>query len=71
MRRALDKGPIEEHYGKIKDSDRSFDVCLWQKHGPLAIFEAAYDMIKDYILIRGENADELRLQRTVESFKKA
>ena len=67
----MKKRRIEENFGKMTDDDRSFDFRFWRKQGPAAIFEAAYDMIKDYLLIRGKSADKLRLQRTVESFKKA
>ncbi|MBW2368929.1 MAG: hypothetical protein JRH15_13695 [Deltaproteobacteria bacterium] len=59
-----------ESYGKLGD-DRSFDHYFWQEQGPKAIFDAAYDLIRDYLLIREEYADQPRLQRTVESFQKA
>jgi len=62
---------IEESYQLISVDDRSFDIRFWQEQGDLAIFEAVTEMLKDYFLIRGENADEFRLQRTVESFRKA
>ena len=39
--------------------------------GDVAIFEAVAEMINDYFLIRGKNADESRLQRTIETFRKA
>ncbi len=57
---------IEENYQRIKDDNRSFDIRFWQSQGHHAIFEAAWELIRDYYLIRGENADEFRLQRTVE-----
>jgi hypothetical protein len=63
--------PIEENYQRIADDSRSFDICFWQSQGPRAIFEAVSDMLRDYFLIRGKDADESRLQRTVESFRKA
>ena len=34
-------------------------------------FEAVWEILNDYFLIRGEDAYESRLQRTVESFRKA
>ncbi len=43
---------------------------FWQTQGDIAIFEAVTEMLKDYFLIRGKNADEFRLQRTIESFRK-
>ncbi|MCD6273328.1 MAG: hypothetical protein J7K30_10935 [Deltaproteobacteria bacterium] len=60
---------ITESYGKFKN-DRSFDRNFWQEQGPKAIFEAAHDMIKDYLLIRNDYADEPGFQRTIESFQK-
>jgi len=51
--------------------DRSFDHRFWQKQEPQAIFDAAYDIIKDYLLIRDNYAGEPRLQRTIESIQKA
>jgi hypothetical protein len=62
---------IEESYKPIGDEDRSFDIRFWQSQGDTAIFEAVTEMLKDYFLIRGKNADEFRLQRSVETFRKA
>jgi hypothetical protein len=62
---------IEEKYQRITDGSRSFDIRFWQSQGDRAIFEAVTEMIHDYFLIRGKNADESRLQRTIESFRKA
>lgn len=64
------KTKFTESYGRIEDLDRSFDQEFWQKQGTKAIFEAAYDMIKDYLLLKEGYAHEPRLQRTVESFGK-
>ena len=61
---------IEENYQRIVDDRRLFDIRFWQSQGDQAIFEAMTEMLKDYVLIRGKNADELRLQRTVENFRK-
>jgi hypothetical protein len=62
---------VEENYQRIMDDRRLFDIRFWQSQGDLAIFEAAWGMLTDYLLIRGKNADESRLQRTVEYFRKA
>ena len=62
---------IEENYARITDGGRSFDIRFWQSRGDQAIFEAVLEMLRDYYLIRGKDADEFRLQRTVESFRKA
>ena len=61
---------IEENYQRITDDRRSFDIRFWLSQGDRAIFEAASVMLRDYFLIRGKSADEFRLQRTVESFRK-
>ena len=61
----------EENYQRITDDTRLFDIRFWQSQGDLAIFQAAAGMIDDYFLIRGKNADESRLQRTIEDFQKA
>ena len=61
---------IEENYQRITDDRRSFDIRFWQAQGDLAIFEAVTEMLNDYFLIRGKNADEFRLQRTIENFRK-
>jgi hypothetical protein len=62
---------IEENYQRITDDKRLFDIRFWQSQGDIAIFEAAAEMLNDYLLIRGKNADESRFQRTVETFRKA
>ena len=62
---------FEENYQRMIDDRRSFDIRFWQSQGDVAIFEAVTEMHNDYLLIRGKNADESRLQRTVETFRKA
>ncbi len=62
---------IEENYQLIINDRRSFDIRFWQSQGDVAVFEAVTEMLNDYLLIRGENADESRLQRTVENLRKA
>ena len=62
---------IRESYGPIGDNEDRFDIEFWQSQGDLAIFDAALDMILDYLIIRHGHADKPRLQRTVESFGKA
>lgn len=61
---------IKENYQLIADDRRSFDIRFWQSQGDLAIFEAVTEMLNDYFLIRGKNANESRLQRTIETFRK-
>ena len=62
---------IDENYQRTSDDRRLFDIRFWQSQGDIAIFEAVTEMLNDYFLIRGKNADESRLQRTVENFRKA
>jgi hypothetical protein len=64
------KRKFEEKYRRIEGADRSFDIRFWQEKGDIAIFKAMEDMINDYLKLRGKNAHESRLQRTVESFRK-
>ena len=60
---------IVENYGKLGQSTQ-FDTTFWQAQPPEVLFDAAFDMIKDYLLIKENYADEPRLQRTIESFQK-
>lgn len=62
---------ISEAYRQIGDPDDRFDVNFWQSQGERAIFEAALEMISDYLILRYGHADQPRLQRTVEFFGKA
>lgn len=64
------KKPIQESYRRVTDNSRDFDQRFWQAQGDVAIFEAVSEMIRDYLMLRGQNADKLRIQRTVESFRK-
>jgi hypothetical protein len=62
---------IREFYRRIGDETDRFDIEFWQAQGDQAIFDAALDMIRDYLALRYGHADEPRLQRTVEHFGKA
>ena len=64
------KRKIEEKYQRIEDADRSFDVRFWQEKGDIAIFKAMEDMVNDYLKLRGKDAHESRIQRTVEAFRR-
>ena len=61
---------LRENYGKLGEDD-TFDLTFWQSQPPEVLFDAAYDLIKDYLLLKEGYAGEPRLQRTVESFRKA
>lgn len=60
---------IRENYGKLGE-DRDFSTDFWQSQPREVLFEAALDLIRDYLLLKEGYADEPRLQRTVESFQK-
>ena len=62
---------IKEAYRRIGDEEDRFDVEFWQSQGDRAIFDAALEMIQDYLMVRYGHADEPRLQRTAEHFGKA
>ena len=62
---------IKESYGRIRDNEERFDIDFWQQQGEQAIFNAAFDMILDYLMLRDGYVDKPGLQRTVESFGKA
>jgi hypothetical protein len=61
---------VMERYGRLHEMDRSFDIEYWQRLGPEAIMEAAWQLVVDAHLARGGTMDELRLQRTVEHFQR-
>jgi len=61
---------IHESYRPIGDKDDRFDIDFWQSQGDEAIFNAALDMILDYLILRYGHVDKPRLQRTVEHFGK-
>jgi len=61
---------IIESYGRIGENEDRFDIEFWQQQGDQAIFNAALDMIMDYLLVRYGYVDKPRLQRTVEFFGK-
>lgn len=57
-------------FGKLKEMDRSFDIEYWQRQGDAAIFQAGWELAELYHRNQGMNADELRLQRTLENFQR-
>jgi hypothetical protein len=62
---------IQESYRRVGDKADRFDIEFWQSQGEQAIFNAALEMIQDYLIIRYGHADQPRLQRSVEHFGKA
>ncbi|GEM_PF-899268 len=65
------RGRFVEHYGPVKGSSRDFDVAFWQAQGPIAIFNAAEELIRNYLLMRGEDVSKLRIERTLTVIRKA
>jgi hypothetical protein len=59
-----------ERYGRLPDMDRSFDIEYWQRLGPAAIFEAAWQMTVDAHALQPGGPNELRLRRTVENLQR-
>ena len=50
--------------------DGSFDRDFWRRLGHEARFAAAWDMVAEVDLIRGKDARESRLQRSVEHLQR-
>ena len=50
--------------------DGSFDREFWRRAGHEARFAAAWEMVQEVNLIRGRDADESRLQRSVEHLQR-
>jgi hypothetical protein len=63
--------PVMERFGSIRNLDRSFDIEYWQRQGDSAIFRAAWELVEFYYRDRGLDPNELRLQRSVESFQRS
>jgi hypothetical protein len=61
---------VMERYGRIREMDRSFDIEYWQRQGDAAIFRAAWELVELYWRIHDRDPNELRLQRSVESFER-
>ena len=66
---ATTKRPLfQERYGRLDAADRSFDLHFWQSQTDEARYAATWDLVVLAQKIKGRSLDELRLQRTVESF---
>ena len=59
---------VMERHGRLTDMDRSFEIAYWQRLGPAATLEAAWQLVVDAHSRKPGGNDELRLRRTVESF---
>jgi hypothetical protein len=58
---------IMERLTPLESLDRSFDVEFWQRQSATARFSAAWEMVVFAHQLKGRDATELRLQRTVEA----
>jgi hypothetical protein len=68
----VDHEPISfnmERYGRLRDMDRSFDIAYWQRLGPQAIFEAAWQIVVVAHSRRPGGSDELKFRRSIETFQ--
>jgi len=61
---------ITERLIHRRDNDRAFDLEFWQAAGAEARFAAAWQMVNEVQLIRGEHVTESRLQRSVEHLER-
>jgi len=64
------KRDITEKLVRRGEEERAFDREFWRHRSAQEKFDAAWQMVVDYYLLRGKDADELRLQRTVEKLKR-
>ena len=47
-----------------------FDQKFWRQAGSQARFAAAYEILKDYMKVKGKNASSLRLRRSVQNIER-
>ena len=52
------------------EDDGSFDREFWRRVGPEGRWAAMWQMVKDYIVLRGGDESDLRFQRTVAKLKR-
>jgi hypothetical protein len=62
---------VMERIANIQEAGRSFDIEYWQRQGDAAIYRAAWELVEFYHREQGMEPDELRLQRSIESFQRA
>lgn len=56
---------IKEWYGRFEDAELFPDIEYWKHQSDLAKFDAAWDMVIEAHLIKGEDLRESRLQRAI------
>ena len=62
---------IMEKLTPLATLDRSFDIEFWQRQSSTARFSAAWEMVEFAYQLKGRDATELQLQRTLESLESA
>ena len=53
----------------LKDQDRSFDLAFWKRVGASGRFEAAWQMVCDYVKWKKIHGFKQRLRRSVASLQ--
>ncbi len=61
---------ITEWYGRLEDSEPFPDLEYWQSQDDETKFDAAWEMVIEAHLIKGEDLRESRLQRTIGSLQR-
>lgn len=55
---------------KRGEQDRSFDLEFWRRVGDVGRFAAAWQMVNEVRLIRGQRGEQPRLQRSLSVLKR-
>ena len=63
--------PVMARFTPFGDDSRDFDQEFWQAQGPAAIFDAAEEMVRIAVEVKGGDARQLELQRSVGRFRPA
>lgn len=61
---------ITARFVRRDEDDRSFDREFWQQQGHEARFAAAWEMVAEVQLFRGQDGNEPRLQRSVQNIQR-
>ncbi len=62
---------VMEKLTVLETMDRSFDLEFWQRQDATARFSAAWELVEFAHKLKGRDATELRLNRTLESLQPA
>ena len=60
---------VMEKLTSLETLDRSFDLEFWQRQNATARFSAAWELVEFAHKLKGRDAAELRLNRTIESLQ--